>query len=222
MPQYGPALQYHVLYNKEVNANPNIVRVMDQEKVKRQLHVLEIMVLHEVESLICFAKLFLNSAASGSVCSSDESDDTNQEFSASERQRFNQLLADGVVSQKNATVQYHVPNTDLALQVLVATTSETDLNLRMRHSASSAQTILMKEEHELKKERRKQSNRESARRLRLHRQQECEKLQAVVEILRTESSMLKDELMRLSEDSGNLGDENNSIMVHHLNPASLL
>jgi hypothetical protein len=34
--------------------------------------------------------------------------------------------------QNDATVQYHVPNTDLALQVLVATTSETDLNLRMR------------------------------------------------------------------------------------------
>jgi hypothetical protein len=31
-----------------------------------------------VESLICFAKLFLNSAASGSVGSSDESDDTDQ------------------------------------------------------------------------------------------------------------------------------------------------
>ena len=56
----------------------------------------------------------------------------------------------------------------------------------------------------------------------LSSQQECEKLQAVVEILKTESSMLKDELMRLSEDCRNLGDENNSIMVHHLNPASLL
>jgi hypothetical protein len=46
--------------------------------------------------------------------------------------------------QNDATVQYHVPNTDLALQVLVATTSETDLNLRMRLSASIAQPILMK------------------------------------------------------------------------------
>jgi hypothetical protein len=34
--------------------------------------------------------------------------------------------------------------------------------------------------------------------------------------------MLKDELMRLFEDCGELGDENNSMLVHHLNPASLL
>ncbi len=40
--------------------------------------------------------------------------------------------------QNDATVQYHVPNTDLALQVLVATTSETDLNLRIRLGASVA------------------------------------------------------------------------------------
>lgn len=51
--------------------------------------------------------------------------------------------------QNEAIVQYHVPNTDLALQVLVATTSETDLNLRMRLGASVAQPghyvpILMK------------------------------------------------------------------------------
>jgi hypothetical protein len=56
----------------------------------------------------------------------------------------------------------------------------------------------------------------------LSSQQECEKLQAVAEMLSTKSSMLKDELMRLSEDCGELGDENNSIPVHHLNPASLL
>jgi hypothetical protein len=56
----------------------------------------------------------------------------------------------------------------------------------------------------------------------LSSQQECEKLQAVAEMLSTESSMLKDELMRLFEDCGELGDENNSMLVHHLNPASLL
>jgi hypothetical protein len=56
----------------------------------------------------------------------------------------------------------------------------------------------------------------------LSSQQECEKLQAVAEMLSTKSPMLKDELMRLFEDCGELDDENNSILVHHLNPASLL
>ncbi|XP_065636947.1 G-box-binding factor 1-like [Quercus suber] len=245
MSQYGPGLQYHAPYNKEVYANYNTVKGVGlaiPEKEERILNGKDLDSMSKrkrsSENLILVGNGSRESEkaasstrndgggpsrsdVSGSEGSSDDSDVMNQEFTKSKRQRFNRLQADGVVAQIKASVQDCGANTDLALHDSVANVAETDLNLGMSLSASSAQPFLMKEGIDLRNERRKQSNRESARRSRIRRQ-ECEKLQALAEVLKTETSMLKEELVRLSEECGEVDEENNSLMVCHPNPSSLL
>ncbi|XP_043714205.1 G-box-binding factor 1-like isoform X3 [Telopea speciosissima] len=75
-----------------------------------------------------------------------------------------------------------------------------------------AEHMWIQDERELKRQRRKQSNRESARRSRLRKQAECEELQSKVETLANENHTLKDELQRLAEECAKLTSENNSIM----------
>lgn len=70
----------------------------------------------------------------------------------------------------------------------------------------------IQDERELKRQRRKQSNRESARRSRLRKQAECEELQSKVENLSNENHVLREELHRLAEQCEKLTSENNSIM----------
>ncbi|XP_075673180.1 G-box-binding factor 1-like isoform X3 [Castanea sativa] len=236
MLQYGPGLQYHAPYNKEVYANSNIVKGVGLAIPKKEERFLKGKDLDSMsehkrssENLILVGNGSRESEkaasstrndgggpsrsdVSGSEGSSDDSDVMNQEFPKSKRQRFNQLLADGVVARNKASVQDCGANTDLALHDSVANVAETDLNLGMSLSASSAQPFLTKEGIDLRNERRKQSNRESARRSRIRRQQECEKLQALAEMLKTETSMLKEELVRLSEECGEVDEENNSLM----------
>ncbi|XP_028770409.1 common plant regulatory factor 1 isoform X2 [Neltuma alba] len=67
-------------------------------------------------------------------------------------------------------------------------------------------------ERELKRERRKQSNRESARRSRLRKQAETEELARKVESLTSENITLKSEINRLTESSGKLKMENEALM----------
>ncbi|GJS59086.1 G-box-binding factor 1-like protein isoform X2 [Tanacetum coccineum] len=66
----------------------------------------------------------------------------------------------------------------------------------------------VQDERELKRQKRKQSNRESATRSRLRKQADCEELQARVEALNSENHSLRDELQRLSDECGS---EYNSI-----------
>ncbi|XP_073006111.1 G-box-binding factor 1-like isoform X2 [Typha latifolia] len=68
------------------------------------------------------------------------------------------------------------------------------------------------DERQLKRERRKQSNRESARRSRLRKQQECEELARRVAELSNENSALKVELDHLKQTCGELEAENSQIM----------
>ncbi|KAJ4962988.1 hypothetical protein NE237_022927 [Protea cynaroides] len=75
-----------------------------------------------------------------------------------------------------------------------------------------AEQMWIQDERELKRQRRKQSNRESARRSRLRKQAECEELQLKVETLSNENHTLKDELQRLAEQYAKLTSENSSIM----------
>ncbi|XP_054781066.1 G-box-binding factor 3-like isoform X2 [Prosopis cineraria] len=67
-------------------------------------------------------------------------------------------------------------------------------------------------ERDQKRERRKQSNRESARRSRLRKQAETEELARKVESLTSENITLKSEINRLTESSGKLKMENETLM----------
>ncbi|XP_024995088.1 G-box-binding factor 1-like isoform X1 [Cynara cardunculus var. scolymus] len=77
----------------------------------------------------------------------------------------------------------------------------------------------------LKREMRKQSNRESARRSRLRKQAECEELQARVAGLRNENLLLREELQRLSVECDKVANENMKMkdeLCKSLGPEELL
>uniref|UniRef100_A0A7C8Z021 BZIP domain-containing protein n=1 Tax=Opuntia streptacantha TaxID=393608 RepID=A0A7C8Z021_OPUST len=175
------------------------------------------------------------SAESGSEGSSDASDDTNnqQETSASKKGSFEKMLVDGAHAQNNAvnaSVQTSVPGKP------VVPVPTTNLNIGMDlWNASSAGAVKMRpspgvspavavghealmpdhqwiqDERELKRQKRKQSNRESARRSRLRKQAECEELQRRVQSLNNENSNLREELERLAAECEKLTSENDSI-----------
>ncbi|ONM52397.1 EM binding protein 1-like protein [Zea mays] len=69
------------------------------------------------------------------------------------------------------------------------------------------------DEREIKRERRKQSNRESARRSRLRKQQECEELARKVADLTTENSALRAELDNLKKACQDMEAENSRLLV---------
>ncbi|XP_021304060.1 common plant regulatory factor 1 isoform X2 [Sorghum bicolor] len=79
------------------------------------------------------------------------------------------------------------------------------------HTALPAD-LSVKDERELKREKRKQSNRESARRSRLRKQAETEELATQVESLTTENTSLRSEIGRLTESSEKLRLENSALM----------
>ncbi|XWS32087.1 hypothetical protein CRYUN_Cryun23aG0130400 [Craigia yunnanensis] len=80
--------------------------------------------------------------------------------------------------------------------------------------------VWLQNERELKRERRKQSNRESARRSRLRKQAETEELALKVESLTAESATLKSEINQLTEKSEILRQEN-ATLVEGLKNAQL-
>ncbi|KAK4410246.1 G-box-binding factor 1 [Sesamum angolense] len=153
--------------------------------------------------------------------------------SAAKKGSFDQMLADGANAQNNGVptnFQTSVPGNP------VVSVPATNLNIGMDlWNASPAGSGAMKlrpnqpgvsptiappgmindqwiqDERELKRQKRKQSNRESARRSRLRKQAECEELQHRVETLSNENHTLRDELQRLSEECEKLTSENNSI-----------
>ncbi|KAL6012373.1 hypothetical protein ACLOJK_002860 [Asimina triloba] len=80
------------------------------------------------------------------------------------------------------------------------------------HEGAMPDSTWIADERELKKQRRKQSNRESARRSRLRKQAECEELAAKVEKLSSENQTIRAELQRLAEECEKLSSENASII----------
>jgi len=78
--------------------------------------------------------------------------------------------------------------------------------------------LSIKDERELKREKRKQSNRESARRSRLRKQVETEELATQVESLTAENTSLRSEIGRLTESSEQLRLENSALMVKLKDP----
>ncbi|KAG4973317.1 hypothetical protein JHK87_030138 [Glycine soja] len=176
------------------------------------------------------------SAESGSEGSSDASDEnTNQQESATNKKgSFDQMLVDGANARNNSVSIIPQPGNP------AVSMSPTSLNIgmnlwnaspagdeaaKMRQNQSSGAvtppTIMGREvalgehwiqdERELKKQKRKQSNRESARRSRLRKQAECEELQKRVESLGSENQTLREELQRVSEECKKLTSENDSI-----------
>lgn len=75
-------------------------------------------------------------------------------------------------------------------------------------------------ERELKRERRKQSNRESARRSRLRKQAEAEELAKRVDSLSAENMALKSEIDQILENSERLRHENAKLMEKLKNPGA--
>ncbi|KAE8726821.1 G-box-binding factor 3 [Hibiscus syriacus] len=72
--------------------------------------------------------------------------------------------------------------------------------------------VWMQNERELKRERRKQSNRDSARRSRLRKQAETEELSRKVEYLTAENATLRSEINQLTEKSEKLRVENATLV----------
>ncbi|KAK4368805.1 hypothetical protein RND71_012597 [Anisodus tanguticus] len=69
----------------------------------------------------------------------------------------------------------------------------------------------IQDERELKRQRRKQSNRESARRSRLRKQAECDELAQRAEVLKEENASLRAELSRLRGEHDQLAAQNTSL-----------
>ncbi|WOK99996.1 bZIP transcription factor 16 isoform X1 [Canna indica] len=74
--------------------------------------------------------------------------------------------------------------------------------------AGAPSDLWLQDERELKRQRRKQSNRESARRSRLRKQAEYEELAQRAEILREENASLRAELMRIKNEYEQLLSQN--------------
>ncbi|KAJ4714459.1 putative G-box-binding factor [Melia azedarach] len=173
------------------------------------------------------------SAESGSEGSSDASDENanQQDFSGSKKGSFDQMLADANAQNNTAEAVpasvpgkpvVSMPATNLNIGMDLWNASSTAAGAaKMRPNPSGAPSAVVppgvmpeqwiQDERELKRQKRKQSNRESARRSRLRKQAECEELQARVESLANENSNLRDELQRLSEECEKLSSENGSI-----------
>ncbi|RDX90654.1 G-box-binding factor 1, partial [Mucuna pruriens] len=173
------------------------------------------------------------SAESGSEGSSDASDEnTNQQESATNKKgRFDQMLVDGANARNNSVPGKPVVSTSATNHNIgmdwwnTSPASAEAAKMRRNQSAASGAvtppTIMGREvalgeqwtqdERELKRQKRKQSNRESARRSRLRKQAECEELQKRVESLGSENQTLREELQRVSEECKKLTSENNSI-----------
>ncbi|KAG4941366.1 hypothetical protein JHK87_045237 [Glycine soja] len=168
------------------------------------------------------------SGESGSEGSSNASDEnTNQQESAANKKgSFDLMLVDGANAQNNsagAISQSSVPgkpvvpmpatNLNIGMDLWNASSGGAEA-AKMRHNQSGAPGVALGDqwdERELKRQKRKQSNRESARRSRLRKQAECEELQKRVESLGGENQTLREELQRLSEECEKLTSENNSI-----------
>ncbi|KAK4787071.1 hypothetical protein SAY86_010904 [Trapa natans] len=90
-----------------------------------------------------------------------------------------------------------------------------DISLKMQSEA------WLLNERELKREKRKQSNRESARRSRLRKQAEAEELALRVGHLTAENAALKTEINRLMQDSNNLRQENAVLMEKLKHPEAV-
>ncbi|TYH44702.1 hypothetical protein ES332_D11G213100v1 [Gossypium tomentosum] len=156
------------------------------------------------------------SGESGSEGTADGSDENNQqEPGAVKKGSFGQMLADANM-QSNTAVAL-VPGKPVVPWCPCSATGAAKMRPNVSGAvAAAAPGVVMhdqwiQDERELKRQKRKQSNRESARRSRLRKQAECEELQARVENLANENCTLRGELQKLSDECEKLSSENSSI-----------
>ncbi|KAK9948662.1 hypothetical protein M0R45_004227 [Rubus argutus] len=160
----------------------------------------------------------------GSDGSSDGSEENgnHQEYGANKKGSFDKMLAEGANAQNNTALVpgkpvVSMPATSLNMGMDLWNASPAGTGTaKMRGNQSGAPSAVggdhwIQDERELKRQKRKQSNRESARRSRLRKQAECEELQKSVQGLTNENHGLKDELQRLSQECEKLASENTSI-----------
>lgn len=114
----------------------------------------------------------------------------------------------GVTGQLVGPVASSAMTTALELRNSSSVHSKTNPTSTPQTSAVLPPEAWIQNERELKRERRKQSNRESARRSRLRKQAEAEELARKVESLNAESASLRSEINRLAENSERLRMEN--------------
>ncbi|KAJ1415288.1 G-box binding protein, multifunctional mosaic region [Sesbania bispinosa] len=179
------------------------------------------------------------SGSEGSSDDANDENTNQQESATNKKGSFDQMLVDGANAQNNSVggiAQSTVPgkpvgsmsatNLNIGMDLWNASSGSAEA-AKMRHNPSAASgavtpsTIMGREvalgeqwiqdERELKRQKRKQSNRESARRSRLRKQAECEELQKRVESLGNENQTLREELRKVSEECEKLSSENNSI-----------
>ncbi|WJX16891.1 hypothetical protein P8452_06872 [Trifolium repens] len=132
------------------------------------------------------------SAASGSKRSSDENqDDTNKDFPLSKKQKSDLIIGDENPSGLTQNLETVVKESD----------ADVEADAQLKYT----------EDDDIRKERKRQSNRESAKRSRIRKQQECEELCKNIDTLKDENSVLTQRLVALSEECLELTNENESI-----------
>ncbi|KAL1338907.1 G-box-binding factor 1 isoform X2 [Arachis hypogaea] len=138
--------------------------------------------------IICSTPNHDMSGASGGKEPSDEGHDSKHDF-PSPKQKCN-VVSENVNSRKQ----------------------HKDTMAGLNASASVAKLAKL-ENDEIRKERKRLSNRESAKRSRLRKQKECEELRGNMDNLKDENSSLTHMLIRLSEECMDLSNENDSIQA---------
>ncbi|KAH1188700.1 G-box-binding factor 1 [Glycine max] len=173
----------------------------------------------------------LCSEANGNKGSPDEDHITN-DFPSTKKQHCNLMLENGDVGQNTSPHTQHNKgaggcNEDSPKRLQLRQFSNTN-NLPSHHSAASstklnqdletgldasdanAQLVNL-EKDEIRRERKRQSNRESARRSRMRKEKECEELHKQMEMLKDENSVLTQRLKSLSEECLEICNENDAI-----------
>lgn len=153
-----------------------------------------------------------------------------QDYSATEKKNIGETFRDGGSMQHIGSAQYDNttaessssgkgPATKLSVSASgrEALHGPTSISAAESLSVIAEQKGLLPEHHclpnerELKKQRRKQSNREAARRSRLRKQQEYEDLARRVDVLKSENNALRMEIEKLARENKELDSENASI-----------
>lgn len=167
------------------------------------------------------------SAESGSEDSSDTNENLQEEHGTaiSKKGSFHQMLVEGASAQ-NAFNNVNAigggpPTLNIGMDLWNASAAAAGgaVNVRPNNhpiavapgGGMNASNHWIQDDREMKRQKRKQSNRESARRSRLRKQAECEELQTKVESITAENLTLREELRRLSEECERLASENKSM-----------